>query len=232
MRTRVQECEGDNSWNAKAEDALTTTFRTGRISRKNIMLCVAFSAAAFTPQTSLLHARPHHRMTSPLLVDTDEKPSGGFSLPTFFQPDVPEDQQAVSELTNLKAQFAGDWPSTDAYNGKLITLYAGLTLFISLPVSYTTFYVLPDEIPQLLIASNFGTFAAMLLFVLKLRLDWGGLSKRLASRTLYFEADQTGQQAKKDKAVSSQRTALCPLLCSTLCPFPPGSPPVSPHGSL
>ena len=172
----------------------------------SLLLALAVNAYHSPPQP-LLHASIslRRRTAAPLLADTDEKSGsgggGGFSLPTFFQPDVPEDQQATSELRALKAQFAGDWAASDAYNGKLFTLYAGLMLFISLPVSYTTFYVIPDEIPQLLIASNFGTFAAMLVFIAKLRLDWTGVSRRLGSRTIYFEADQTGQQAKKDKGV-------------------------------
>ena len=54
-----------------------------------------------------------------------------------------------------------------------------------------------------LIAANFGTFAAMIAFVLKIRFDWGTVSSRLNSRTTYFEADQTGQRAQKDKGVST-----------------------------
>jgi len=146
------------------------------------------------------------RLPAPLLAGTNEDSSGGtatssFKLPLpFLQGNAPPDQQAVTELNNLKKNDFGDWPTTDAYNGKLFTLYAGLSLFISLPIAYTTFYVLPDEIPQLLIAANFGTFAVMIAFVVKLRLDWGIIGRRLASRITYFEADQTGQKVTKDKA--------------------------------
>jgi hypothetical protein len=174
-----------------------------------LLQSLAVAAAYHVPQRAspLLPSRPLlSRAPSPLLVESDtEKPrSGGFPLP-FFQQEVPEDQQASAELNALKRQFAGDWPADDGYNGKLFTLYAGLMLFISLPIAYTTFYVLPDEIPQLFIASNFGTFAAMLAFVLKIRYDWGTVSGRLNSRTTYFEADQTGQRAQKDKGVRAHR---------------------------
>jgi hypothetical protein len=62
-----------------------------------------------------------------------------------------------------------------------------------------TFYNLPEELPNLLVAANIGTFPAMFLFVLRLRVGWGFVAGRLRASETYYEADQTGNVAKKDR---------------------------------
>eukprot|EP00966_Prymnesium_polylepis_P238104 5506139-Prymnesium_polylepis.2 len=74
-------------------------------------------------------------------------------------------------------------------------------LFISLPIAYTTYNVLPNELPQIFLAANIGTFGAMLPFVLRLRVGWGFVSERLREKETYFEAQQRGLFARKDKEV-------------------------------
>lgn len=159
-----------------------------------LLLTTLASAGAFHGQVALPR---HRRCHSPLCAeDTKQR---GFPIP-FFQQDIPEDQQPTYELRQLQKQTFQDWPCDDGYTGKLFNLYAGIMLFLSLPISYTTFYVLPDELPQLFISANFGTLAVMILFVLRLKVSWGFVSQRLKARESYYEADQTGRTARKDKA--------------------------------
>ena len=56
-----------------------------------------------------------------------------------------------------------------------------------------------EELPELLVAANIGTTVALVPFVLRLRIAWGFVSSRLKARTTYYEANQRGYEAKKDK---------------------------------
>jgi len=150
-------------------------------------------------------------------VETDTK-KGGFSLP-FFASDVPEEQQPVQELQALRSQAFYDWPELKdgGYKNKLVNLYAAIMLLISLPVSYTTFHQLPFELPQLIIAANIGTLAVMIPFVLRLRVGWASVSQRLKENTFYYESQQRGLFAKKDRETSGrdrliQREQVAPVL--------------------
>ena len=78
-------------------------------------------------------------------------------------------------------------------------MYQFIMLFISLPVSYATFDQLPNELPQLFLAANIGTFAVMLPFIARLRVGWGYVSERLKERKTYYEANQRGLFATKDR---------------------------------
>merc|ERR1712232_709255 len=80
-------------------------------------------------------------------------------------------------------------------------------LFISLPVSYITFPNLPNELPNLLVAANMGTFPVMILFVLRLRFGWGYVSQRLKEKKTYVEKQQRGFEITKD-AETSMRDRL------------------------
>jgi len=164
--------------------------------RTLLLLATLLGAEAYVGRVPV----PQRRRCRGAILQEEGKTKSPFPLP-FFQQNVPEDQQPTFELRNLKKQAFQDWPTTDGYNGKLFTLYQGITLFLSLPIAYTTFYVIPDELPQLFISSNFGTFAVMIAFIARLRLSWGFVSKRLKSRTAYFEADQTGKTVIKDKGM-------------------------------
>lgn len=146
---------------------------------------------------------PHLRATICLAADPDgrskqetrEKPA--FTLP-FLQPDVPADQQPVVELRTLRRQPFYDWVDDDErYKARLFNLYANLMIFLSLPISYTTFNVLPFELPQLFLAANLGTLCAMVPFVVRLRVGYGFVSKRLKEKSSYYEANQRGLFARK-----------------------------------
>lgn len=143
------------------------------------------------------------RARIPLLAESDrtveDRPaSGGFPLP-FTNRGVPEDQQPVMELSNLRSQAFYEWAESDEYSSKLTNLYGIIMLFAALPISYSTFYNLPNELPQLFLAANIGTFPVMIAFVLRLRVGWGFVSQRLNARKIYYEAQQTGLFARKDK---------------------------------
>ena len=158
-------------------------------------------------------AHHHHvppRATIPRLAEgdatTEKAPNaGGFPLP-FLNRGVPQDQQPIMELQNLRTQSFMDWAETDEYKSKLTNLYLAVMLFAALPISYTTFYNLPNELPQLLIAANIGAFPVLIAFVLRLRVGWGFVSSRLSSRKIYYEAQQTGLLAPKDKATRMRDT--------------------------
>jgi len=129
-------------------------------------------------------------------TDTEKRPGG--PLP-FFQSRVPEDQTPTFELQNLKRQPFQDWPQDEEYGGKLLQLYYAINLFASLPVAYVTYDNLPAELPQLLLSANIGTLAAMLPFIARLRVGWGFVSQRLKEKSTYFEAQQRGLFARKDR---------------------------------
>ena len=158
---------------------------------------LAGSRVPTTPQP-LLAATALKRAPSPLLQQQTEEKGFSFPLP-FLQPGVPEDQQPTAELRNLKKQPFMQWAADEEYTSRLGTLYQAISLFLSLPVAYTTFYNLPGELPNLLVAANLGTIAAMIPFVIRLRVGWGFVSQRLKSRSTYYEANERGIVAKKDK---------------------------------
>ena len=169
-----------------------------------LLPCAALLAASSLPSSSLLrpaaivpaHARaPHVRMQQ----QEQKEKQGRFPLP-FLQPGVPADQQPTAEMRNLRSQFAMDWADDDGYTERLFDLYKGLMLFLSLPISYVTFYNLPQELPNLLVAANIGSIVAMVPFVARLRVGWGFVSQRLLDRNTYYEANQRGYVATKDKA--------------------------------
>ena len=166
-------------------------------------LAVAAVAAARTSPVLPRHAVvvSSSRAVAPRMqTDQKEETGGGFSLP-FLQPNVPVDQQPVMELKNLKSQAFYDWADDDdKYKEKLISLYQGIMLFASLPISYTTFYNLPGELPNLLVAANLGTVCIMVPFIARLRVGWGFVSQRLREKSTYYEANQRGFLARKGKA--------------------------------
>ena len=118
----------------------------------------------------------------------------------FFQrdDDVPVDQQPVYELQVLRSQPFYDWADTsEGLRDNLFRLFLAITLLLSLPVSYNTYHVLPFELPQLIIASNLGTLAVMIPFLLRLRVGWSSVSTRLKQKSFYYEAQQRGLFARK-----------------------------------
>lgn len=137
------------------------------------------------------------RAHAPLMQQQDTE-QRRFALP-FLQPGVPADQQPTTEMRTLRKQAFMDWADDDEYTSRLGQLYQGIMLFLSLPIAYTTFYNLPGELPNLLVAANIGTVAAMIPFVLRLRVSWGFISSRLQDRSTYYEANQRGFEEKKKK---------------------------------
>ena len=87
-------------------------------------------------------AAQSRRARSLLLVEQQQTESTGFS--PFLSSNLPEDQQPVQELKDLRAQPFYDWPEdADGYKDKLIKLYQFTMVFLSLPIASTTFNVLP-----------------------------------------------------------------------------------------
>lgn len=126
-------------------------------------------------------------------------------LTGFFQALVPEEQQPSYELQNLRSQAFYDWADSDeGYSSKLQSLYVAIMLLLSLPISYTTYNVLPFELPQLFLAANLGTLGIMVPFVFRLRVGWGFVSRRLKQKATYYEAEQRGLLARKDRATQTR----------------------------
>lgn len=126
-------------------------------------------------------------------------------LPAFLQALVPQDQQPSFELQNLRSQAFYDWADSDeGYSSKLQGLYVAIMLLLSLPISYTTYNQLPFELPQLLLSANLGTLAIMVPFVFRLRVGWAFVSRRLKQKATYYEAEQRGLLARKDRATQTR----------------------------
>lgn len=168
-----------------------------------LILAALFYSSGHLPSASLarrstivIPARARPPLLQQQKQEQEERP---FSFP-FLQPGVPVDQQPVAELRELRKQKFMDWADDDGYEGKLVSLYQSIMLFLALPISYVTFYNLPQELPNLLVAANLGAIATMVPFVFRLRVGWGFVSKRLLERETYYEANERGLLAKKDKA--------------------------------
>jgi hypothetical protein len=155
-------------------------------------------------------AAPHvraRRAAAPLLAETEtaEKQGGGGGGPLnfFAQKNVPQDQQPVFELQNLRGLPFYAWAESDEYDGKIRNLYFGLMFFLSLPISYVTF---PNDPAQLLISAHIGTCLALLPFVFRLRTGWGFVAARLRDRSTYYEANGAGFLSRKDREVIGRPT--------------------------
>jgi len=158
---------------------------------------LAFAAVLTTGYLGPLPLRPAaQRAPSPLLQEQETQTQ---TFNPFGSTSVPKGQQPLTELRNLRSQPYYDWAESDSYNSKLTRVYQLIMLFVSLPVSYTTFDQLPNELPQLFLSANIGTFAVMIPFVARLRVGWGYVSQRLKERKTYYEANQRGLFANKDR---------------------------------
>jgi len=177
----------------------------------------AFAYAYVAPGAAPTAARGAIRFALMQQKQQQKTPSSGFRNPVG-QAQIPVDQQPVVELQTLRKEPFYDWADTsDTYTSKLGDLYKGTMLFISLPIAYTTYNVLPNELPQIFLAANIGTFGAMLPFVLRLRVGWGFVSERLREKETYFEAQQRGLFARKDKEEIARdkliyKTQVAPVL--------------------
>jgi len=184
-----------------------------------LILATAVAEALLTQPTLRVagarHLVPRSRGVL-LQVDKAERPAPF----AFFQrdDDVPVDQTPVFELQALRSQPFYDWADTsEGLKGNLFKLFVGITLLLSLPVSYNTYHQLPFELPQLIIAANLGTLAVMIPFVLRLRVGWTSVSTRLKQKSFYYESQQRGLFARKDRAEAGrdrliQKETVAPIL--------------------
>jgi len=170
----------------------------------------AFARGHREAQAGLLSARvptESVRAARPVAVDTESEPKldagkGRRAGLPFFQREVPEEQQPTVELQELRMEPFQSWPEGDDYAKKLFNLYVGINVLASLPVAFVTYHRLPAELPQLLLSANIGTLASMVPFIARLRAGWGFASQRLREKSTYYEANQRGLLAKKDRETS------------------------------
>jgi len=166
-----------------------------------LLLALAPGAATYAPAGGPTSSRAP-ALSRSSRISAKEPASGekpGFLQVPFFSAKVPEDQQPVFELRDLKSKPFYDWAADDEYTSRLFGLWRLIMLLISLPVAYTTYDQLPFELPQLLLSANIGTVAVMIPFVLRLRVGWAFVSTRLKEKASYYEAQQRGLLARKDR---------------------------------
>ena len=171
-----------------------------------VVTSLSFATTLTCARSSLTHCSgpPRFRGGVPVLYqEVEEEQERGFPLP-FLQRSVPKGQQPSQELDALRRQAFAKWPESDEYNSKMQGLYFFISLIFSLPVSFVTFDQLPQELPQLLIAANIGTLGFLVLFVGRLRLAWAEVSTRLKAKTTYYESNQRGNLARKEREASSR----------------------------
>lgn len=77
-----------------------------------------------------------------------------------------------------------------------------LSIVVSLPISYVTYPVLPDQTTEWLLSAHVGTTTVVSLFAARLRFGWTFVSTRLRNRVNYFEDQQAGgpTQVRPDTA--------------------------------
>lgn len=162
------------------------------------VLLLGRGASAYAPPLRAARA-PLPRAPPPRLAEEASAKTPASPPFSFLQPNAPDDQQAIAELRQLKRQSFMDWPIDKDYYDKLFGLWQNVMLFASLPISYVTYDQLPQELPQLFLAANIGTLAVMIPFVARLRITWGITGARLRDRATYYEANQRGLFARKDR---------------------------------
>lgn len=110
------------------------------------MLCILVGVESLLTQPTLTATGARHlapRSSRVLLqVEKAERPAPF----AFFQrdDDVPADQQPVAELQALRNEPFYDWADTsEGLKGNLLKLFVGISLLLSLPVSYNTYTMAP-----------------------------------------------------------------------------------------
>lgn len=100
------------------------------------------------------------------------------------------DQNYVKEAETEKGWWSFVW-----------NLYWGINLLLSFPISYVTFYVFPQEIPNFLVAANLGTFPAMFIILFVIKSEWDQVSSDLLRKDVYYldGSGVGGLFGKKDK---------------------------------
>lgn len=171
--------------------------------------CLVCRAAGYSCGAPRLASRRRARAGAPVLAESGPDGDGGFFRNPFGQVRVPEEQQPARELVALKQAPFYDWAEGEgaeadsAYKFKLGLLYAACFAVVSLPVSSVTYSW--NDPTQLLLTATIGTSGAVLPFVLRLRVGWGYVSRRLRARMTYFEDKDergdsiTGGTAEKDR---------------------------------
>ena len=101
---------------------------------------------------------------------------------------VPQEQQPAQELKDLQEAPVFGWAqlSDDELLVRLRNLFAGVWLFVSLPISAVSFHLDREPI-QAIFAANFGTFTALTLLMARLYAGWSYVADRLTKDVGYYE---------------------------------------------
>ena len=158
---------------------------------------VAASAFAYRAPPCAYHAPlldSARRAAAPHLLaagnDDDPRP--------FLQSDVPLPQQPTQELQELRREPFMDWPTSADYTQKVSVLAAVLVALLGAPIALTTYGDLPAQLPQAALAACVGGAVPLLAFVLRLRVGWAYVSRRLTDRLTYFEVRGQSRTSEKD----------------------------------
>ena len=118
---------------------------TLQLGRKMLCILVGVESSLLTQPTLTATGARHLAPRSSrvlLQVEKAERPAPF----AFFQrdDDVPADQQPVAELQALRNEPFYDWADTsEGLKGNLLKLFVGISLLLSLPVSYNTYTMAP-----------------------------------------------------------------------------------------
>jgi len=101
---------------------------------------------------------------------------------------VPAAQQPAQELNDLKSAPVFKWAQlqNSEFLQRIALVYAGVFVFVSLPISVTTYPLFSEPI-KALAAANFGTVALVFCLLLRLYVGWSYLGDRLTNEVGYFE---------------------------------------------
>eukprot|EP00210_Caulerpa_lentillifera_P005275 g5040.t1 len=152
---------------------------------KRTPLVSQLTDSVFTTRTCIVSPPTLHRFRRcvPRATDSDieDDPLGQFCP-------VPRDQQPLQELKELQGILFFDWATLPfpEFLKRLLFVWTGFFIFISLPVSAVTFDPRAETL-QYLIAGSCGSLFVVLVVVFRLFLGWSHVGDRLVSETVEYE---------------------------------------------
>lgn len=175
--------------------------------------------------------RSKRRSAMPLLKDRNQGTQftdgykdevDGFKLPEmpqlpFLNPRVPVEDNPIVQLKEIRKEAFMDWGQSDEeWREQMIVLYLFISGFLSWPIAYVTYYVLPKELPNLITTANIGTFPAMFIFLWNLRSKWDDIAYNLRSKKIVFEDEGFWQERKAKEEIQRDRLILQQEVMPTL----------------
>mmetsp|Transcript_94901 Transcript_94901/g.164752 ORF Transcript_94901/g.164752 Transcript_94901/m.164752 type:complete len:347 (-) Transcript_94901:74-1114(-) len=157
------------------------------------------STAGFNPSASAARSAtrpaPRRRAQAPMGVEQKQRDiDGPFKVPDLFASEqVPEDYRPGDAVARIKSTPVLKEAATEVGWWAFVwNLYWGTNFFFSFPVSYVTFYNLPQEFPNFFVAANLGTLPFMFMLIFWIKTNWDTVSSSLLDRKIYYEGEGLG----------------------------------------